>query len=142
MEIPISHIDAYLISKLPHVGDLWGCFMDFDMKRMDAWERIIPTFKYYPEVPFFEMLVPTTDTVRFGYLLEKLLAVKQSVLYTGKNASAIFCIIVPSINLVVLGFKFETTKSTFQVTLVLVNLLLPKVCLLVLLMKQTQSPSL
>jgi len=29
------------------------------------------------------MLVPTVDTVRFGYLLEKLLAVKQSVLYTG-----------------------------------------------------------
>nr|XP_015200901.1 PREDICTED: dynein heavy chain 6, axonemal [Lepisosteus oculatus] len=32
---------------------------------------------------FFEMLVPTTDTVRYGYLMEKLLAVRQSVLFTG-----------------------------------------------------------
>ena len=50
---------------------------------MDSWERIVPTFKYNKEIPFFEMLVPTVDTVRFGYLLEKLLQVKQSVLYTG-----------------------------------------------------------
>lgn len=50
---------------------------------MDSWEKIVPTFKYNRETPFFEMLVPTTDTVRFGYLLEKLLAVRHSVLYTG-----------------------------------------------------------
>lgn len=50
---------------------------------MDPWERIIPTFKYSREVPFFEMLVPTTDTVRYGYLMEKLLAVRHSVLFTG-----------------------------------------------------------
>lgn len=57
--------------------------MDFDTKRLDPWERIIPTFKYNRDVPFFEMLVPTTDTVRYGYLMEKLLAVKHSVLFTG-----------------------------------------------------------
>lgn len=57
--------------------------MDFDTKRLDPWERIIPTFKYSRDIPFFEMLVPTADTVRFGYLMEKLLAVKHSVLFTG-----------------------------------------------------------
>ena len=40
-------------------------------------------FKYNSETPFFDMLVPTIDTVRFGYLMEKLLAVNRSVLYTG-----------------------------------------------------------
>ena len=35
------------------------------------------------QVPYFDLLVPTTDTVRFGYLMDKLLAVNQSVLYTG-----------------------------------------------------------
>lgn len=29
------------------------------------------------------MLVPTIDTVRYGFLLEKLLDVNHSVLYTG-----------------------------------------------------------
>ncbi|XP_033099985.1 dynein heavy chain 6, axonemal-like [Anneissia japonica] len=70
-------------AKLPQNGDLWSAYMDFDTKRMDMWEKIIPTFKYNPEVPFFEMLVPTLDTVRFGYMMEKLLAIGRSVLFTG-----------------------------------------------------------
>ena len=55
------------------------------MRRMESWERVVPMFKYNKEVPFFETLVPTVDTVRFGFLLEKLLAVNQSVLYTGST---------------------------------------------------------
>ncbi|KAF6321024.1 dynein axonemal heavy chain 6 [Rhinolophus ferrumequinum] len=70
-------------ARLPSSGDLWSVHMDFDTKRLDPWERIIPTFKYSRDVPFFEMLVPTVDTVRFGYLMEKLLAVRHSVLFTG-----------------------------------------------------------
>ena len=35
------------------------------------------------QVPYFDILVPTIDTVRFGFLLEKLLDVNHSVLYTG-----------------------------------------------------------
>ncbi|XP_069834127.1 dynein axonemal heavy chain 6 [Dendropsophus ebraccatus] len=70
-------------AKLPTSGDLWSVYMDYDTKRLDPWERIIPSFKYNSNVPFFEMLVPTTDTVRYGYLMEKLLAVKHSVLFTG-----------------------------------------------------------
>ena len=57
--------------------------MDYETKRMDLWEKIVPRFVYNPELPFFDMVVPTTDTVRFGYLLEKFLAVGHSVLYTG-----------------------------------------------------------
>ncbi|XP_038058163.1 dynein heavy chain 6, axonemal-like isoform X3 [Patiria miniata] len=70
-------------AKLNTSGDLWSCYIDFDTKRMDMWEKIIPTFKYDPEQPFFDMLVPTMDTVRFGYLMEKLLSVNRSVLFTG-----------------------------------------------------------
>lgn len=70
-------------AKLPNAGDLWSCYMDFETRRMDLWEKIVPPFKYDKEVPFFEMLVPTVDTVRFGYLLEKFLSVNHSVLYTG-----------------------------------------------------------
>ena len=50
---------------------------------MDTWEKIVPSFRYDKEVPFFDMLVPTVDTVRFGYILDKLLSVRRSVLYTG-----------------------------------------------------------
>uniref|UniRef100_A0A4W3JLB2 Dynein axonemal heavy chain 6 n=1 Tax=Callorhinchus milii TaxID=7868 RepID=A0A4W3JLB2_CALMI len=71
------------ILNLPTSGDLWNFYMDYDSSRLDPWDRIIPSFKYRSELPFFEMLVPTTDTVRFGYLMEKLLVVKHSILFTG-----------------------------------------------------------
>lgn len=70
---------------MPASGDLWSCYVDFETRRMDLWEKIVPSFKYSREVPFFDMLVPTVDTVRFGYLLEKLLSVRHSVLYTGST---------------------------------------------------------
>ncbi|XP_016058014.1 PREDICTED: dynein heavy chain 6, axonemal [Miniopterus natalensis] len=78
-----TQVDDNPDARLPSSGDLWSIYMDFDTKRLDPWERIIPTFKYSRDVPFFEMLVPTVDTVRFGYLMEKLLAVRHSVLFTG-----------------------------------------------------------
>ena len=65
------------------MGDVLSYYMDFDMKRMDSWERIVPNFRFDRETPFFELLVPTIDTVRFGYLMEKMLQVKMSVLFTG-----------------------------------------------------------
>ncbi|KAK2908777.1 hypothetical protein Q8A67_004614 [Cirrhinus molitorella] len=69
--------------KLPGGGDLWSVYMDFDAKCLEPWEKVIPCFSYNSEMPFFEMLVPTTDTVRYGYLMEKLLSVNHSVLFTG-----------------------------------------------------------
>lgn len=59
--------------------------MNFNHKRLEPWEAIIPLFKYNSEQAFFEMLVPTTDTVRYGYLMEKLLSVRRSVLFTGSS---------------------------------------------------------
>ncbi|XP_062296546.1 dynein axonemal heavy chain 6 [Scomber scombrus] len=70
-------------AKLPKNGTLWSLYMNFSYKRLEPWEKIIPSFKYNNEQPFFEMLVPTTDTVRYGYLMEKLLSVRRSVLFTG-----------------------------------------------------------
>ncbi|XP_070782457.1 dynein axonemal heavy chain 6 [Enoplosus armatus] len=70
-------------AKLPKHGTLWSVYMNFNHKSLEPWEKIIPSFKYNSEQPFFEMLVPTTDTVRYGYLMEKLLSVRRSVLFTG-----------------------------------------------------------
>ncbi|XP_037621211.1 dynein heavy chain 6, axonemal [Sebastes umbrosus] len=72
-------------AKLPNYGTLWSLYVNFNHKRLEPWEKIIPSFKYNREQPFFEMLVPTTDTVRYGYLMEKLLSVRRSVLFTGNT---------------------------------------------------------
>lgn len=57
--------------------------MDFETRRLESWEKIIPKFSYDPEVPYFDLLVPTIDTVRYGFLMEKLLDIRYSVLFTG-----------------------------------------------------------
>ncbi|KAI3352270.1 hypothetical protein L3Q82_005249 [Scortum barcoo] len=78
-----EQFDSDSNAKLPKSGTLWSVYMNFNNKRLELWEKIIPPFKYNSEQPFFEMLVPTTDTVRYGYLMEKLLSVRRSVLFTG-----------------------------------------------------------
>ena len=57
--------------------------MDFENRHLENWEQIIPQFSFDPEVPYFDLLVPTVDTVRYGFLMEKLLDVRYSVLFTG-----------------------------------------------------------
>lgn len=61
---------------------------------MELWERIMPHFRYDQDVPFFEMLVPTVDTVRFGYLMEKLISVNRSVLFTGTTGVGKVCFLI------------------------------------------------
>lgn len=70
-------------SQLPGSGDLFSYFVDFDTRRLEPWEKIIPSFKYSSDIPYFDLLVPTVDTVRFGFLMEKLLAINRSVMFTG-----------------------------------------------------------
>ena len=66
-------------------GDLFSYYVDVQYRRMDLWEKIVPKFVYDPNKPYFEILVPTIDSVRYGYLMEKLLQVNRSVLFTGET---------------------------------------------------------
>lgn len=43
----------------------------------------MPKFTYDSAVPFFETLVPTVDTVRIGYVMERLVYINYPVLFTG-----------------------------------------------------------
>ncbi|XP_031781103.1 dynein heavy chain 6, axonemal isoform X1 [Nasonia vitripennis] len=70
-------------ARIPSSGDLWGLFVNTSDRRMDVWSKLMPTFSYDSEQPFFEILVPTVDTVRFGYVMQKLIQVNKPVLFTG-----------------------------------------------------------
>ena len=76
-----------ILDSLSTAADLWDMYIDVQNKRMEQWLKIIPNFEYNPETPYFEILVPTQDTVRFGYLMEKLLNVNQPVMFTGNTGS-------------------------------------------------------
>ncbi|KAK9722971.1 AAA+ lid domain [Popillia japonica] len=74
-----EHVDA----RLPTSNDLLSIFMNVRKHRLDPWTKIMPAFEYNSQTPFFEMLVPTSDTVRFGYIMERLIYTDYPVMYTG-----------------------------------------------------------
>ena len=72
-------------ARLPPSGDVYEYFVDIESRRFEKWDLILPEFKYDREVPYFDILVPTVDTVRYGFLMEKLLGQRRSVLFTGET---------------------------------------------------------
>ncbi|KAJ8943600.1 hypothetical protein NQ318_006602 [Aromia moschata] len=78
-----DQFDEFPDARLPAGANLWSVYMDISGKKLEPWARIIPKFQYDKELPFFEMLVPTIDTVRFGYIMERLIYVNHPVFLTG-----------------------------------------------------------
>ena len=72
-----------LYSSIPSSGDLWNVYVNIETRSLDLWESLVPVFTYIPSMPFFEMIVPTKETVRIGFIMERLLAIKHPVLLTG-----------------------------------------------------------
>ncbi|CAH1180440.1 unnamed protein product [Phaedon cochleariae] len=78
-----DQFDDHPDARLPAGADIWSIYMDVVGHRLEPWVRITPQFNYDKEVPFFETLVPTMDTVRFGYIMERLIYVNHPVFLTG-----------------------------------------------------------
>ncbi|XP_043266980.1 dynein axonemal heavy chain 6 [Venturia canescens] len=72
-------------ARLPSSGDLWSLYINVPNRRMDLWVKLMPAFVYDKEQPFFEILVPTIDTVRFGYIVQKLIEANKPVFVTGET---------------------------------------------------------
>jgi len=49
------------------------------------WSTRVPEFTYNKETPFFQMLVPTIDTVKYSYLIESMLDMERPVILTGDS---------------------------------------------------------
>lgn len=87
------------IFRIPPGVDLWNVNMDTVAHRYVPWQNILPIFNYDKKTPFFEMLVPTVDTVRFGYIMERLIYVNSPVFITGDTGrDKILIILISSLN--------------------------------------------
>lgn len=73
---------SVLICSLPSI-DLWDLYVNVPGHRLDLWSDIMPNFVYNSELPFFDILVPTIDTVRFSYIMTKLVERNRPVFFTG-----------------------------------------------------------
>ena len=72
-------------SSFPYEGEIYDYFIDFKTREFKNWSELVTEFKYDPEVPFFNILVPTADTVKYKYLFNKLLGGKRNVLLSGET---------------------------------------------------------
>jgi len=66
--------------RIPGGGSCYDYYIDVKTRTFIPWSEIVPEFKYDSKIPYFQMLVPTVETVRNSFLMEKLLTVDRSVL--------------------------------------------------------------
>lgn len=70
---------------LPVTGSVFDFCVNLQRAQFEKWEDHVQPFRYDPELPFFRILVPTVDTVRFSFLIKSLLRVNKPVLINGNT---------------------------------------------------------
>ena len=73
------------IVKLPPNGDVHDFFVRLPENQLTNWKEMVPEFVYDVQMSYFDMLVPTIDTVRCSFLLERSLNVAKPMLFTGHS---------------------------------------------------------
>jgi len=74
-------------SSFPFEGDVYDYYIDFESKQFLPWTGLVPEFQYNAATPYFNIMVPTADTAKFGQLLEKLSSNGYNVLITGETGT-------------------------------------------------------
>jgi dynein heavy chain len=65
--------------------DLYGCYIDMVARDAKPWTSLMPQFTYNAAQPYFSILVPTIDTTRYRYLLDKLMNADNNVLFMAET---------------------------------------------------------
>jgi dynein heavy chain len=68
---------------LPGGGTAFDYYVDAKEGRFREWKEIVPSFRYDETVPYFSLIVPTTDTCRFSYIMKSLIQVDKPCFITG-----------------------------------------------------------
>ncbi|NWR75951.1 DYH9 protein, partial [Centropus unirufus] len=69
--------------KFPSQGTVFDFYIDPETKRFEPWSKLIPQFEFDPEIPLQACLVPTTETVRVRYFMDRLLERQRPVMLVG-----------------------------------------------------------
>lgn len=63
--------------------ELFNVYLNTANKRFENWNSIVPDFVYNKDTPYFELLVPTVDSIRYSYVMLRLVKMNQPVMLTG-----------------------------------------------------------
>ena len=81
-----------------NAADVYGSFPDLENGKFTPWTTIIPKFEYDKDKSFFDLVVPTLDTTRFSFILQKQLEVFANVFFTGVTGTGKTVIVSDLIN--------------------------------------------
>ncbi len=66
-------------------GDIYEYGIDSSTHKFEPWTEQIPEFQFDPAKSFFEIIVPTSDTVKYKFLLKVLMQNGYNVLISGET---------------------------------------------------------
>ncbi|XP_009072064.1 PREDICTED: dynein heavy chain 9, axonemal-like, partial [Acanthisitta chloris] len=69
--------------KFPSQGTVFDFYIDPETKKFEPWSKLIPQFDFDPEMPLQACLVPTSETMRVRYFLDRLLERRRPVMLVG-----------------------------------------------------------
>ncbi|XP_076453104.1 dynein axonemal heavy chain 10-like [Babylonia areolata] len=74
--------------ELPGYASLYEFFWDGEAKKWVPWSKLVPKYIHSPEAKFYEILVPTVDTVRATWLLQLMVGIKRPVVLIGETGTS------------------------------------------------------
>ena len=97
---------------------MFGCFLEmvdseFNFK---SWEEMKEEmeFVYEDNVPFFNLLVPTVDTVRYSYIIKWLLDFKKKIYLTGGTGAGKSVLVASTLAVCKTERKIDSICFTFS----------------------------
>ena len=78
------------------------------------WTHDVPKFEYSKDKSFFELVVPTKDTVRFSWLLKYQILNQNSVFFTGITGVGKSIIVNSTIAEMKASLNYETIMLSFS----------------------------
>lgn len=84
-EMPLSKSNSVSLGQLPgSEKSLYDYHFDIAELQWNPWSNYVANYEHNRRLPFHEILVPTLDTVRHTWLLEKLISNRKPVLFVGE----------------------------------------------------------
>lgn len=83
----IDNIMRDIFGKLhiPMAETVFEYYYNEKEQQFKHWSRIVPAYTYDPKLPFFSIMVPTVETVRYTTILEMLVGIGKPIFFTGST---------------------------------------------------------
>lgn len=116
---------------LPGGGTAFDYYVNTKEGAFKEWGEIVPSFKYDDAIPYFSLVVPTTDTCRFSYVMKSLITVDKPVFITGVTGTGKTVVVTSLLNSLVpmpyeggmgvipifMNFSAQTRSDVTQMTI-------------------------